>query len=362
MRTTKRRIGLGVAQQLLRSPHRFQFFQALRILEHLFVRQGVRVEDVLDKRVRFHNSLSLSFPASEIESIDSYSTDDVRLDREAAIEHAVSMESVGKVHLTPAFSGLLGISGVLPLHYTEMLAQREIYERDRTARAFLDIFNNRALALHYQAWKKYRLGVQYELDRRERFLPLILALSGLGMRALRDQFVDGHGDIHDQAIAHFAGGMRQRPVSADFLQRLLSDYFVADIRVEQFVGAWYPVPESARTRLGTGNARLGSSALAGGRVWQRDLRMRLWIGPLRKRQFDDFLPGGQAAKALAKWLTLLTGACLEYEVRLILRAEDVIGAGLDAQDGARLGWDSYLASRPETQERSDTRYTIHTLQ
>ncbi len=361
MRTAKRRISPGVVQTLLQDPHRFEFFQALRVLEHLFQRQGLDGADALS-RVRFRNSLSLSFPASEIEAIESYSTDDVRLDREAAIDYAIGTESVGRVQITPAFSGFLGVSGVLPLHYTELFAQREIYERDRTPRAFLDVFANRALALHYQAWKKYRLGLQYELDRRERFLPLILSLSGLGMRALRDQFVDGEGDVYDQAIAHFAGGIRQRPVSAEYLQQLLSDYFRADIRVEQFVGAWYPVPESARSRLGVGNVRLGSSALAGDRVWQRDLRMRLWVGPLGRRQFDDFLPNGQAAKALAKWLTLLTGVCLEYEVRLVLRAEDVVGASLGPGAGVRLGWDSFVCSREERMPRADASYTIHTLQ
>ncbi len=362
MQTAKRRIDPGVAQQLLQDPHRFQFFQALRILEHLFAGKGERGEDALLSHVRFHNSLSLSFPASEIESIEAYSTDQVKLEQAAAIEHSVTMESVGQVNITPAFTGLLGVSGVLPLHYTEMLAQREIYERDRTPRAFFDIFINRAVTLHYAAWKKYRLGIQYELDRRERFLPLILSLSGIGMRSLRDRMVDGEGDVFDQAIAHYAGGIRQHPVSAAFLQRILTDYFRVPIRIEQFVGAWYSVPDEARTRLGMGNARLGSTALAGDRVWQRDLRMRLWVGPLKKRQFDDFLPGGSAAKALAKWVTLLTGVCLEYEVRLTLKAEDVAGIGLQKDKGARLGWDTYVSSRPETQARSDTRYTIHTLQ
>ena len=47
-----------------------------------------------------------------------------------------------------------------------------------------------------------------------------------------------------------------------------------EVTVEQFVGAWYRVPATQRTLLGSGNARLGSTALAGDRVWQRDLRMR----------------------------------------------------------------------------------------
>lgn len=358
MQASKRRIDPGVAQQLLQEPQRFGFFQAMRLLEHLFSRAPGSGKAPLD-RLRFRNSLSLSFPACEIEAMEAYSEDGIRLEKAAAIEHAVATETVGSVQLTPAFSGFTGVSGVLPLHYTELLAHRETYERDRAPRAFLDIFLNRIGLLHYAAWKKHQLGIQYELDRREQFLPLILSLAGMGMDSLRDRMVDGEGDVFDQAVAHYAGGIRQHPVSAAFLQRILGDYFGTSVRVEQFVGAWYPVPEKARTRLGVGNASLGSTALAGDRLWQRDLRMRLWVGPLDKARFDAFLPGGSGARALAKWLTLLTGVCLEYEVRLTLRADDV--EGMDLAGGARLGWDTYLLSRPETAPRSDTTYTIHTL-
>ena len=372
MSSAKRRVDPGVAQQLLTQPHRFEFFQALRVLERLFTRQGVKPGDVVARKLRFNNSMSLGFPASQIESIQAFSTDGMALDRDAAVDHAVTMEDVGQVHLTPAFMGLLGVSGALPLHYTERLGEREAYQRDRAARAFLDMFSNRAVALHYAAWKKHRLALQYELDRNERFLPLVLSLAGMGQKVLRGRMSqDGDGAVFDQAVAHYAGGIRQHPVSAVFLQRLLSDYFRASIKVEQFVGAWYGVPAAQRTRLGVGNATLGSTALAGQRVWQRDLRMRLWVGPLDRTQFDQFLPGGSAAVALAKWLTLLTGACLEYEIRLVLKAEHVRGIGLinpalagEAGDGfgARLGWDSYVCSRPAEQPRSDTCYGINTVQ
>lgn len=361
MSSAKRRIDPGVARQLIEQPHRFQFFQAMRILEQLFLRQGEKLDDVVPYKVRFRNTLSLGFPASEIESAQAFSTEGDLLDRVSVIEHAIATENVGEVQLTPAFMGLLGATGVLPTHYTELLAERDVYHRDRAARAFLDMFSNRAVALHYAAWKKYRLAFQYELDRRERFLPLVLGLAGVGLPGLRDRMVDGKGDVFDQAVAHYAGAIRQHPVSAAMLQRVLSDYFSVSIAVEQFVGAWYPVPDSQLSRLGVGNARLGSTALAGDRVWQRDLRMRLTVGPLDRDRFDEFLPGGAAAQGLAKWLTLLTGVCLEYEVCLMLKAEDVRGFGIGGAAGARLGWDSYVCSRPSSVARADTRYGIHTL-
>lgn len=361
MRPAKRRIDPGVIQQLLAEPHRFGFFQAMRLVEQLCLHQGDNGRDAVARRVRFRNSLSLAFPAAELEDAQATGPDGQVLGSAEAVEQAARGGGIGELTFTPAFMGLLGTVGALPTHYTELLHERETWHRDRAARAFLDIFTSRAVALYYAAWKKYRLAMQYELDRRERFLPLMLSLTGVGMAGLRDRLAEGEGAVFDQAIAHYAGAVRQRPLSARLLQQVLSDYFQVKVTVEQFVGAWYRVPDHQATRLGVANAGLGSTALSGERVWQRDLRMRLLIGPLDRGGFDDFLPGGSAAGALARWLTLLTGSCLEYEVRLVLKAEDVRGAGLGG-DGARLGWDSYIVTRPSAVARSDAGYGIHTLQ
>jgi type VI secretion system protein ImpH len=360
MSGTKRRIDPGVAQRLLAEPQRFQFFQAVRVLEHLFVRNGVRPQDVVARKLRFRNTLSMGFPASEIEQLRAYTENEMPLPM-AEDGQSPAWDALAEVDLTPAFMGMLGGRGVLPYGYTERLGERETYHRDHAARAFLDIFNNRAVALFYAAWKKYRLAFQYELDRRERFLPLVLSLAGMGSPALRSRLAKGEGAVFDQAIAYYSAGVGQRPLSAAFLQRMLREYFDTGIQLEQFIGAWYVVPADQRSRLGEGNAVLGRNALAGERVWQRDLRMRLWIGPLRRMLYEDFLPGGKAAAALAKWLTLLGGDSLEYEVRLVLHKDDVRSTGLTPHNGGRLGWDAIVSTRPATHHRADASYLVHTL-
>jgi type VI secretion system protein ImpH len=360
MSGTKRRIDPGVAQRLLSEPQRFQFFQAVRVLEHLFVRNGVRQQDVLTRRLRFRNTLSMSFPASDIEQLRAYTEDDTQLGA-ANDEAALAWETLSEVDITPAFMGMLGSRGVLPYNYTERLGEREVTHRDHAARAFLDIFNNRAVALFYSAWKKYRLEFQYELDRSERFLPLVLSLAGMGSPALRGKLAHGKGAVFDQAIAYYGAGIGQRPLSATFLQRMLCEYFDIEIRVEQFAGAWYPIPPDQHARLGSPNAALGRTAMAGERVWQRDLRVRLWIGPLRRERFEDFLPGGDASVALVKWLTLLGGDSLEYEVQLVLHKDDVRPTGLDPDNGGRLGWDTMISTQPANDHRADTNYLIQPL-
>jgi type VI secretion system protein ImpH len=106
---------------------------------------------------------------------------------------------------------------------------------------------------------------------------------------------------------------------------------------------------------------LGVSALAGDRIWQRDLRIRLWIGPLSGQAFTDFLPGGERAQALEKLLTMFGGMTFEYEVRLVLARESVTPSQLGAGAEVRLGWNSFLCTEPARQDRDDASYELHTI-
>ncbi|WP_256258813.1 type VI secretion system baseplate subunit TssG, partial [Burkholderia ubonensis] len=185
MQAPDRRIDPGVVRALLDEPHRFEFFQAVRVLEGLFARQATdapgawRHGDVVAQRIAFRNTLSLGFPASEIERVRSFDDDGAPLDADDARDAALAAGELGRVELTPAFFGLLGGQGALPLYYTEQIGAREYLKRDHAARAFFDVFSNRATALFYAAWKKYRLPFHYELDRDERYLPLLLSIAGV---------------------------------------------------------------------------------------------------------------------------------------------------------------------------------------
>ncbi|MFY0478149.1 type VI secretion system baseplate subunit TssG [Achromobacter marplatensis] len=363
MPPVQRRRDPSVIEALLAEPQRFKFFQAVRVLELWFARQeGTRAKNAVPAHLRFLNSSSLGFPASEIAALMAYDKDGVPLEDTASRLAALAEGKLGRVEIEPAFFGLLGGQGALPLHYSEILSHRESAKRDRGARAFFDIFSNRASALFYAAWKKYRMPIRHETEQDHHYLPLLLALGGIGHPALRDRLHQGDGQVFDESLAHYAAAARQRPVSAAFLQRVLCDYFQVDMRVEQFVGRWYHVPPEHRTQLGMPGAVLGVSAMAGDRIWQRDLRIRLWIGPLSRAAFADFLPGGARAQALEKLLTMFGGMSFEYEVRLIMAQADVAGSVLGGEgEGARLGWNSFLCTAPVDADRDDASYELHTI-
>lgn len=360
MHATKRRFEPAVIERLFQEPYRFEYFQAVRTLELWLKRHGTAQQGMVANFLRFQNSTSLSFPASQIEAMH---TEPREMHRDArSLGAALKDASLKYIRLTPTFMGLLGGNGALPAHYTERIAAHVLYEKDEGPRAFLDTFSNRSLALFYEAWRKYRLELKYQVDGKDSFLPLLLSLAGLGNESLRKRLTDEEGGgVLDESIGYFAAAMRHRPASAVQIARVLGEYFGQRVLAEQFVGCWYDVPASQQTALGGANATLGAGAMSGSRVWQRDLRMRLVIGPLDRDSFDAFLPGGKAARALKSMLTMFTGVTIEYEVQLILRASDVRGAALTDTGGGRLGWDSFLITSAQSHDRKDVRYEIHAV-
>jgi type VI secretion system protein ImpH len=358
MHTKKRRFEPAVIERLFREPYRFEYFQAVRMLELWLRRHGRPQHGVVANFLRFQNSTSLRFPASQLEAV--HAEPRTIAPTAQALGEALQASTLKWIRITPTFMGLLGGQGVLPPHYTERVAEQQFADKDEGARAFLDTFSNRSLALFYEAWRKYRLHLKYELGGKDSFLPLLMSLAGLGNPSLRRRLArDDKGAVLDESIGYFAASLRQRPVSAVQVARVLSEYFGHPVEVEQFVGSWYAVPPAQQSTLGCESATLGSRAIAGERVWQRDLRLRLVVGPLDHAGFTAFLPGGQAARALTSLLTMFTGLCLEYEIELVLRAADVRPLTLrEGSNLGRLGWDSYLVAGPQQRDRNDVHYDI----
>ena len=360
MQTAKRRFEPAVIERLFAQPYRFQFFQAVRLLELWLKRNGMPHEGAVADFLRFQNSIALDFAPSQIESL--LPEPRVPEGGAGALGAALRSGTLRYVRITPAFMGFLGVAGALPSHYTESIAGHQLQQKDEGPRAFLDTFSNRALALFYEAWRKYRLELKYQLQGKDQFLPLLLSLAGLGNASLRERLADRGAGVLDESIGFFAAAMRQRPPSATMVARVLSDYFGQSVTLTQFIGCWYDVPREQQSTLGANNAVLGATALVGARVWQRDLRLRLTLGPLAREHFNAFLPGGASARALEKMLAMFTGLCLEYEVQLVLRAADVQGIRLDAAPaGGRLGWDTFLITQEAAQDRADVRYELHAL-
>jgi type VI secretion system protein ImpH len=340
MAPESRRTDPSVAELLFEEGYRFEFFQAVRLLERLYPgRLPVgRHANPAKEAVRFRALLSLTFPPSAIHEV--VHSDDDKQPAEAVV----------------AFMGLTGLMGVLPRHYTELLLERVRY-KDFTLRDFLDIFNHRMISLFYRAWEKYRFPIAYERARPssgdyDPFSICLFHLIGMGTEGLRGRLKSG-----DEALLYYSGLVAQQPRSASALQALLGDFFAAPVAVAQFIGAWLTLESENRTRLGSSDAnnRLGTTAILGSKCWDQQAGFRLIIGPLTFKQFREFLPSGGAFGALIELTRFFIGMTLDFDVQLVLKAAEVPGCrlGSPGPQALRLGWSSWLKTREFSEDASD---------
>ena len=322
MQTTQRQHAPGVMDSLQDAPWRYEFVQLITLLLRRLRDQGVPSDRAFRDVLRFHNSLSLSFPASEVSavSIDTQDSGDIK-----------------KIHVTPAFIGLLGSGGTLPLHDTERIAMRYAVDRNASEHALIDVFSNRVIGLFYDAWRKYRVEQAIAAHGRDRLLPLLTALAGS---------TGSHPANNDTIRAYYAALLRTRPVAAGTIAQILSHHFGVPIAVEQLVGAWDPIPANRRSTLGSGAPVLGYGATLGVRLWRHDLRARLRIGPLDEDQLAAFLPGGHALAALAEMMRLFAVPMVRFEVLRLLKPACVKRMRLSTADRKQLGWNTFLTSTP----------------
>jgi type VI secretion system protein ImpH len=340
--TPSGQIDSGLTQEPLREavtrePFRFQFFQAVRLLQRLspksdpvggFVHPSTEV-------VRFAARPSLVFPASEVHSLE------LREDKPA--------------RMTVNFMGLTGPQGVLPLCYTEFLMER-LQKKDAALADFLDVFNHRIVSLFYQAWEKYHFLVPYERGERDKFSQNLGDLIGLGTAGLQKRL---EPDLADESLFYYTGLLAQHPHSASSLEQILTDYFEVPATVEQFAGTWYRLDKNSQTSLKESHTpyeSLGFGTVVGDEVWDQQSLARIRLGPLTLDQYLAFLPTGSAYKPLRSLVRFYAGDQLDFDVQLVLKADETPPSelGSEGKTAARLGWVTWMKSAPIGRDPSDT--------
>ncbi|MFO1267191.1 MAG: type VI secretion system baseplate subunit TssG [Rubrivivax sp.] len=247
--------------------------------------------------------------------------------------------------LVVRFFGLLGPMGPMPLHFTEVVRERIIHHGDKTLAHFLDLFHHRALSLFYRAWAQAQPVVHLDRPREDRFRVWLGSLAGTPSSA---------GALPPEALAYQAGWLTSRSRHPEMLAKVIGQFFGVPARVEEHVGQWLPIAREDRTRLSfarnrperaaTPPAGLGTSANAGSRVWDRQYRFRLHLGPLTHAQTLTFLPGGVAWPRLLHWVRLMAGREMQWELQLELAASEQPAPQLGRTPGRspRLGLTSRL--------------------
>jgi len=344
----------SIAENLFRTPWKFDFFQTVSLLQDLAEQNqgqsgpGCRIGQFAlpsEESVRFTVPHSTAFPVATVPEI------------------RWSSEQ-GRAVVEVNFIGLTGPSGVLPEPYNDRL--RDISRSGKHAergalRDWLDNFNHRLISLFYSAWAKYRFPIKTrsrlvrssgENQQPAGIHVALAAIAGL------DRSVIDNGDANDRQAPKIdrdewlglAGVLAQRPMNVANLTAALERCLGVAINIVEFQGCWLDVDQDIQARLGVENHQLGMNVVLGERIWTRQQRILIEIGPLGQHEFERFLPPsetnpGDGYLRLRELVEVFVGPTLQFDIRPILKIQEPIEIELTAEHfGNRLGIDSWLGA------------------
>jgi type VI secretion system protein ImpH len=287
-------------ERLAQRPGSFDLFQAMRRIEAANPGQP-RLGDALrplDEPMRFAEEASLTFAPAAISSFE---------------------PQARPPRLVQRVLGLLGPNGALPIHFTEYARERQLHHGDRTFGAFLNLLLHRFGLFFYRAWARANPIVNMDRPDDAPVVRHVGALIGLAEESQR-----GRDALGDFAKLHFVGRLARSARDADGLEAWIRLHFDVPVHVEQFSGHWMPLAREERSRLKRdGQQGLGRGAVLGESVWDVQHKFRIVIGPLPWERFTTLLPGGDPLDQLHAMVRQYVGFEFAWDLKLILRREDV---------------------------------------
>lgn len=330
--------------------HKTSFYQAVKLIELMMRRERAAqgetdptytlgaFDDPDLEPLEFKSKVSLRFAPTELAKVD--------LDAELP-------------QLTVEFMTLAGVRGPLPLHYTQLVRERN-RRGDTGLQDFFDIFVHRCVSLLWRIRQKFRPGLHADDIGNHDFTKYLMAFTGLlGEKTVGvfDEYAgdyDPEGDdfhLYAQDLAFYSGLFWAHDRSLQGLERMLEHIFGFPVRGRPCQGEWISLEDDARTALTTrlGHNVLGVSAIAGRRVWDAQAGFAIDIGPVDWRTFLDLLPIGRRYDALHRLVSFYSRGAFNFSLNIAVAPEQVHDErpGISTQPfGPRLGWTSWLSTAP----------------
>jgi type VI secretion system protein ImpH len=311
----------------------FDFFELLRRLERrggLFGHSGSPEREP----ARLGQHVRLSFSARDVVEF-----------REA--------KDKAPARVTVTNLGLMGPEGPLPLHLTrwvlDRLSQRWFtgadaqQTSDTTFLDFVNILQHRLIALYYRAWADAHPAVQVERAVGGRVRAMLEAMAGIGLPGTQNADLDTVKLRQAASLANQVDGPER-------LTLFLAEAFKVPVQIKEFIAAWMTIPTGLQTRLAKAYAGLGRGATIGPRVFNRQSRIELRVGPLGYEDFKAFLPGGPRLKLFKQAVRDMVGESLDVDLRIVLAREAVPPPRIGAVQLGRTAWLARPAERGDADD------------
>lgn len=305
---------------LARGIREYSLFQAvLLVVDRLREAHPNLSPDDLYDRLEFQANPSLGFPGSDVDRVEFFH------------EH-------GQMRARMRFNliGLVGAGSPLPAFYGEQALGDS--EDGNPTRQFLDLFHHRLQRLLLPIWKKYRYRSCFETGAVDPFSSQLFALIGLGSEEIRRA-----QELNWKRLLPYLGLLSLRAHSAALIEAVLRYYFKhAELTIEQCIERRVAILEEQRNRLGSSNTALGEDLVLGESVRDRSGKFRIHICELDWQRFHEFLPIGLGYPPLCALVRFTLRDPMDYDIRLVLRREEIHELCIGEQNVCRLGWTSWL--------------------
>lgn len=239
------------------------FYKILELYYELLAK-GIDEEIILDKKISFQMVPKLGYPY----------TNEIKI-----------VKKEGNYLLLAQHCGYIGSTGILPLHYTELILHR-CKNKDHSLLDFLNIFYNRSLNIFFKSWEKYQL---FHLYRKHSFIcknkdPLSNILNAVvGNKLITDN------QIYANVSLRYAGIFSRKSRTGWLLKCIIKSYFNLDITILQFQKKLFKLQtEQAKllvTKLGTKKTLLGTTIIT-----EQDL-ITIILNAKDYQQYIKYLPG-----------------------------------------------------------------------
>ena len=316
----------SVIDDLITIPTAYEFIQATRLLRH--VPESSRA-GYWANSFKFHSSLNLNFPVSEIEIL--------KLDNE-------------HIHITNLIVGLTGMQGALPYTYSHKIKYSSRQQKVETIN-FLGLFNHKLTAQYVDASLTYHLPVRYEIEKENDYLDILHALNGY-VSSQQDQCE------LDDYFAEFSGLMQGQNNTAYALSTMLNCIFKADFQIKEFIKEKFKLDDAQKITLGgLSTSLLGVNTFCGESIRQIDGKIEIQIGPLSRTDYLSFLPQQKMSEKLKKILTTWCSPTLMVDLRLIFKKEELQPLCLNSNLQLGLAQGAFLMPKP-AEHNSETCYAL----